>query len=97
MQVYKETISKRMPGRPQGVVDTGFAIAADWLQEERDETFTRVTVSDVKPDILEQFQGEEAEHVCRQLAHLYHYYLHGPSGNAGAGQQLPPVASAASR
>lgn len=22
--------------------------------------------------------------VCRDLAHLYHYYLHGPQGNTGA-------------
>lgn len=75
-----------MPGQAQSVAGAGFSIADDWVNEEREDTFTRVTVSDVKPEILEQFQGEEAEHVCRQLAHLYHYYLHGPSGNTGAGE-----------
>lgn len=91
VQVYKETINKRMPGQAHSVAGDGFAIAAGWLQEEREDTFTRVTVSDVKPEILEQFQGEEAEHVCRQLAHLYHYYLHGPSGNTGSGMRADSV------
>lgn len=86
--MYKETINKRMPGQPPDGNNQAFPISTDWLREEQDSTFTRVTVADVKPEILDQFQGEEAENVCRQLAHLYHYYLHGPSGNSGTGMHL---------
>lgn len=83
-QVYKETITKRMPAQSPGMNDQDVGLAAGWVKQEHEGTFTRVTVADIKPDILQQFQGEEAENVCRQLAHLYHYYLHGPQGNNGS-------------
>eukprot|EP00892_Ulva_mutabilis_P012666 jgi/Ulvmu1/9772/UM056_0012.1 len=87
-QVYRETITKRMPAKAPVMVEPENGLSADWIRRECEDTFTRVTVADIKPDILEQFQGEEAENVCRQLAHLYHYYLHGPLGNPGAGSNM---------
>jgi hypothetical protein len=46
-------------------------------------SFTRVVIGDLKPDVLAQLQDEAgAQALLRDLAHLYHYYLHGARGNA---------------
>jgi hypothetical protein len=46
-------------------------------------SFTRVVVGDLKPDALAALSDDEsAMGVLRDLAHLYHYYIHGPKGNA---------------
>ena len=51
-------------------------------------SFTRVVISDLKPEIVERMGSEG---LCPQLAHLYHYYLHGSEGNrrsaAGTGER----------
>ena len=45
-------------------------------------SFTRVIVADLKPEVLQQITDTDRyEQVCRDLAHLYHYYLHGQYGN----------------
>jgi len=51
-------------------------------------SFTRVVVADLKPEVLAQLvqapSGSEsggAGSICCDLAHLYHYYLHGADGN----------------
>lgn len=45
-------------------------------------SFTRVLIYDLKPDVLGQLTDEaEGQAVLRDLAHLYHYYLHGARGN----------------
>ena len=45
-------------------------------------SFTRVIIADLKPEVLEQIaDADRYEQVCRDLAHLYHYYLHGEHGN----------------
>lgn len=95
MQVYKEQILKRPLG------DTSAAgsqsIMQKWIEAESatdpdtggsSESFTRVTVSNLKADILKQFTAEEGGNICRQLAHMYHYYLHGANGNTTAGVLL---------
>jgi hypothetical protein len=97
-QVYKERIHKRMPGMPTCTTqETPFAVLTDWVAAEAGgaavgaSTFTRVIVSDLKADILKQLRDEAARNVCRQLAHLYHYYLHGAEGNTQDGAQLPAI------
>ena len=103
--MYKEQIQKRGAGEliasPSQVEK--FGIVSDWVAAEATPgsadqpsaaTFTRVVVSDLKPDILQQFQDEAAKNVCRHLAHLYHYYLHGPDGNVRQGMFPIPCMSA---
>ncbi|KAL3158052.1 hypothetical protein ABBQ32_011661 [Trebouxia sp. C0010 RCD-2024] len=47
-------------------------------------SFTRVIIADLKPEVLQQIaDATRYEQVCRDLAHLYHYYLHGHHGNLG--------------
>ncbi|KAK3267358.1 hypothetical protein CYMTET_24075 [Cymbomonas tetramitiformis] len=53
------------------------------LREEESEgspSFTRVLVSDLKEDVYEQLQRGDAGSACTDLAHIYHFYLHGPQG-----------------
>ncbi len=48
-------------------------------------SFTRVTITDLRPEVLDLVRDSDCgASVCRDLAHLYHYYLHGPQGNTGA-------------
>lgn len=47
-------------------------------------SFTRVVVGDLKEDVLALLVGSDGDgagSICRDLAHLYHYYLHGAKGN----------------
>lgn len=47
--------------------------------------FTRVVIGQLKPDILRQIaEDARGQKLCRALAHLYHYYLHGEEGNQGS-------------
>jgi hypothetical protein len=41
-----------------------------------------VVVGDLKPETLAALVDDGALSVLRDLAHLYHYYIHGPTGNA---------------
>ena len=44
-------------------------------------SFTRTIITDVKPNILQQIKDADAlEKLARQLADVYHYYLHGNHG-----------------
>lgn len=47
-------------------------------------SFTRVLVYDLKGEVLEQLtDADKGATILRDLAHLYHYYLHGEKGNDG--------------
>jgi hypothetical protein len=91
--VYEEDMIHRNPGDASTLspMETPFSAATQaWMEAETDvnnsnsTSFTRVIIGDVKPDILKQMMGgERATTVCRELAHLYHYYLHGSEGNQG--------------
>ena len=45
-------------------------------------SFTRVVIGDLKPEVLGAIAEDGGLSVLRDLAHLYHYYIHGPKGNA---------------
>lgn len=69
-----------------------FAVTRDWVRAEAAagdaESFTRVIVGDLKPDVLQQLaHDDQGLHICRELAHLYHYYLHGEAGNSSTEAQ----------
>lgn len=91
MQAYKETITKRMVGDEAAAAPQ--SIMQKWIQGEAecgrsgggDDSFTRVTVATLKPDVLKLFTVEEGGNITRELAHMYHYYLHGASGNSPLG------------
>ncbi|KAK9820414.1 hypothetical protein WJX72_010046 [[Myrmecia] bisecta] len=89
--VYEEDILHRCPGSASTItpIEQPFAMVQDWVaaESEAEVGFTRVVVGQLKPDIMEQIaDAEQAQQVCRDLAHIYHYYLHGQQGNRGAAQ-----------
>jgi hypothetical protein len=45
-------------------------------------SFTRVLIGNLRPEVLSQLQEEGASQLLKDLAHLYHYYLHGVKGNS---------------
>lgn len=60
-----------------------------------DHSFTRVVIADLKPEVLQQIaDSDKYEQVCRDLAHLYHYYLHGEYGNITFDSTVDEIAAA---
>ncbi|KXZ46758.1 hypothetical protein GPECTOR_41g723 [Gonium pectorale] len=87
--VYEEDLVHRQPGDESTLSkqEAAFAVTRSWLADEAASpaSFTRVTISDLRPDVLALVRDSvSGTAVCRDLAHLYHYYLHGPAGNTGA-------------
>ena len=57
-------------------------------------SFTRVVVAELKPEVLQQITDiDRYEQVCRDLAHLYHYYLHGQYGNIASDSRQTEAAA----
>lgn len=80
-------------------IETAFEqLARSWVAAEADTdkpsedgggsgggSFTRIMVGQVKQSVLRQIADDAGmQQVCRDLSHLYHYYLHGPKGNRGS-------------
>ena len=60
-----------------------------WVEEEAaagpSNSFTRVIISNLTEPVFAACNAQGGmEQLCRELAHVFHYYLHGPDGN---GQQ----------
>ncbi|GLI61005.1 hypothetical protein VaNZ11_003267, partial [Volvox africanus] len=87
--VYEEDLVHREPGDDSTLTqeEAQFALPRVWLAEEPTSTsFTRVTIANLRADVLDIVRDSESGAVvCRDLAHLYHYYLHGPAGNLDNG------------
>ncbi|GLC56261.1 hypothetical protein PLESTB_001085700 [Pleodorina starrii] len=85
--VYEEDLVHREPGDESTLSqeESAFGVPRAWLAEEASAgSFTRVTIADLRPDVLSLVRDSDSgAMVCRDLAHLYHYYLHGPAGNVG--------------
>ena len=76
---------------PGAALEPAFAgLEASWLATEGAAPhWTRVTVARLKPDVLAALAADKGcRQLARTLAHLYHYYVHGPAGRArGRGQE----------
>ena len=76
---------------PGAALEPAFAgLEASWLAAEGAAPhWTRVTVARLKPDVLAALAADKGcRQLARTLAHLYHYYVHGPAGRArGRGQE----------
>ena len=52
--------------------------AVDGEKTRSKASFTRLTVSELKGDIVKQIKDKySCEQICRELAHIYHFYVHG--------------------
>ncbi|XP_034562664.1 structural maintenance of chromosomes flexible hinge domain-containing protein 1 isoform X2 [Notolabrus celidotus] len=78
--VFREFMKNRKPGDASHVVEP---FLRDLIREETrlmKESFTAVVITEVKPEHV-IFLKNKFEVVARQLAHIYHYYIHGVNGN----------------
>lgn len=95
--VYEGDMVHRNPGDESTLsrVEQTFDAARAWVREESSAqggAFTRVIIGDLKPEILQQLTADfDGGQLCRELAHLYHYYLHGEKGNRGAAAATEPA------
>ncbi|CAJ1082502.1 structural maintenance of chromosomes flexible hinge domain-containing protein 1 isoform X3 [Xyrichtys novacula] len=78
--VYKEHIKIRKPGECTGLDEPFLRSIIREETELAKGSFTAVVITEVKPEYVD-FLKKNFDVVPRQLAHIYHYYIHGVNGN----------------
>ncbi|XP_036934923.1 structural maintenance of chromosomes flexible hinge domain-containing protein 1 isoform X2 [Acanthopagrus latus] len=80
-EVYNGIITNRMPGNSSHVKNDDERFLHALIAEESGKaSFTAVVITDIWPDHV-AFLKNDFEVWTRQLAHIYHYYIHGVNGN----------------
>lgn len=78
---YSTTILNRRPGDFSHINKSQEQFLQELIEEEcNKESFTAVVITEVLPEHID-FLREEIDVWSRQLAHIYHYYIHGVDGN----------------
>uniref|UniRef100_A0A674HNF9 Structural maintenance of chromosomes flexible hinge domain-containing protein 1 n=1 Tax=Taeniopygia guttata TaxID=59729 RepID=A0A674HNF9_TAEGU len=79
--IYTGFIQNRKPSDSTHITSDDERFLHNLILEERDkESFTAVVITGVQPDHM-QYLKNYFHLWTRQLAHIYHYYIHGPKGN----------------
>uniref|UniRef100_UPI0037E73A68 structural maintenance of chromosomes flexible hinge domain-containing protein 1 n=1 Tax=Semicossyphus pulcher TaxID=241346 RepID=UPI0037E73A68 len=79
--IYSTVITNRKPGTFSHVKKPEERFLHNLIREEiRKDSFTAVVITGVRPEHT-AFVKEHFIALTRQLAHIYHYYIHGVSGN----------------
>ncbi|XP_019127178.2 structural maintenance of chromosomes flexible hinge domain-containing protein 1 isoform X1 [Larimichthys crocea] len=79
--IYSGRIKNRKPGDSKHIKnDDEHFLHALIAEESRKESFTAVVIMGVQPEHV-TFLKKDFEVWVRQLAHIYHYYIHGVNGN----------------
>ncbi|KAM6086921.1 structural maintenance of chromosomes flexible hinge domain-containing protein 1 isoform 2-T2 [Chlamydotis macqueenii] len=79
--IYSGYIRNRKPSDSTHITSDDERFLHNLILEERDkESFTAVVITGVQPDHM-QYLKNYFHLWTRQLAHIYHYYIHGPKGN----------------
>ncbi|XP_068251946.1 structural maintenance of chromosomes flexible hinge domain-containing protein 1 isoform X1 [Nyctibius grandis] len=79
--IYTGYIRNRKPSDSTHITSDDERFLHTLILEERDkESFTAVVITGVQPDHM-QYLKNYFHLWTRQLAHIYHYYIHGPKGN----------------
>lgn len=87
---YSTTILNRRPGDFAHINKSQEQFLQDLIvQECNKESFTAVVITEVLQEHINFFK-EDCDVWTRQLAHIYHYYIHGLNGNT---QQADPKGS----
>lgn len=80
-ETYSASILNRRPGDFAHINTSRELFLRDLIAEEcNKESFTAVVITEVLPEHV-RFLKEEFDVWTRQLAHIYHYYIHGADGN----------------
>ncbi|KAM6350260.1 structural maintenance of chromosomes flexible hinge domain-containing protein 1 isoform 3-T3 [Podargus strigoides] len=79
--IYSGYIRNRKPSDSTHITSDDERFLHNLITEEKDrESFTAVIITGVQPDHV-QYLKNYFHLWTRQLAHIYHYYIHGPKGN----------------
>nr|CAB3266390.1 structural maintenance of chromosomes flexible hinge domain-containing protein 1-like [Phallusia mammillata] len=78
--IFAGYIRNRKPGDASHVAKSD-KMTRDFISAEGNEGFTRIIVSGLSPSHV-SFVKHGFNIWTRQLAHIYHYYIHGPEGNS---------------
>ncbi|KAM7390298.1 hypothetical protein PAMA_008462 [Pampus argenteus] len=78
--IYSGTIRNRKPGDSSHVNKDDRFLHALIAEESGKESFTAVVITGVLPEHI-GFLKHDFDAWTRQLAHIYHYYIHGLDGN----------------
>ncbi|XP_034998509.2 structural maintenance of chromosomes flexible hinge domain-containing protein 1 isoform X1 [Hippoglossus stenolepis] len=79
--IYKSVIKNRKPGDPSHVIKDDERFLHSLIAEEPGkESFTAVVITGIRPEHI-TFLKQHFKVLTRQLAHTYHYYIHGVNGN----------------
>ncbi|XP_060920639.1 structural maintenance of chromosomes flexible hinge domain-containing protein 1 [Labrus mixtus] len=80
--VFSTVITNRRPGDSSHVTKDDERFLKALIREERTrESFTAVIITEVQPEHID-FMKDKFKVLTRQLAHIYHYYIHGLNGNS---------------
>ncbi|KAJ8322368.1 hypothetical protein KUTeg_000839 [Tegillarca granosa] len=78
--IYSGVIRNRKPGDFSHVPETDENVRQIIKEENDRDNFTVVEIKGINPDHI-TYLKQRFKEWTRQLAHIYHYYIHGPSGN----------------
>ncbi|XP_030068875.1 structural maintenance of chromosomes flexible hinge domain-containing protein 1 isoform X2 [Microcaecilia unicolor] len=79
--IYSGFIRNRKPADSSHITGDDERFLHNLIVEEKDKSsFTAVVITGVQP-VHVQYLKNYFYHWTRQLAHIYHYYIHGPKGN----------------
>ncbi|XP_051796327.1 structural maintenance of chromosomes flexible hinge domain-containing protein 1 isoform X2 [Acanthochromis polyacanthus] len=79
--VFSGVIVNRKPGSSSHILNNDERFLQALIAEEcGKESFTAVVITGVQPEHI-TFLTERFNVVTRELAHIYHYYIHGVNGN----------------
>ncbi|CAM1306290.1 TMPRSS15 (predicted), partial [Pycnogonum litorale] len=78
--IYKGFIHNRKPGDFHHVLSEDEHLREIIMDEVNKDSFTCVVINGISPEHV-QFSKQNYKIWCQQLAHIYHYYIHGPDGN----------------
>ncbi|XP_033105465.1 structural maintenance of chromosomes flexible hinge domain-containing protein 1-like isoform X1 [Anneissia japonica] len=78
--IYRGFIQNRKPGDINHVPPESKHMQQLIKDELDQESFTNIAISGIESKHI-QYLKSDFDGWCRQLAHIYHYYIHGPKGN----------------
>ncbi|KAK7480666.1 hypothetical protein BaRGS_00028138 [Batillaria attramentaria] len=81
--IYSGFIRNRKPGDSSHLPPDDEIVARLIGEEMERDSFTAVVIQSVSPAHI-PYLKQHASIWCRQLAHIYHFYLHGPDGNVAS-------------
>lgn len=78
--IYSGFIRNRQPGDASHLGPDEETVSRLIAEETERDAFTAVVIQSVEPSHI-SYLKQHAKVWTRQLAHIYHFYLHGPDGN----------------